>query len=291
VTFFLGWMDIESSIYDLQQEVERVERTQQAVEGLNSIVSQVIEPEILFLPHIPQNLQLSPLARSLPQFSQKFVHPNAIPTLNLSNQVYGNNATNSSGDPFFVNAKQYSRILKRRQARVKVQVENKMLRTRQPYLHESRHQHALSRERGARGRFKGKVARVSIKTEKPAIEQDPFVHTSPKSSKLSLSQLQKMVYREDEIDLNESHKISFSITPSLGVIASPPQQSNNTSNSSSTSTTSSSLFGMKTRPERSILLSFGSKNMCDFNSNNWILQGRTMDLNALFYPAFEDVAA
>jgi len=277
----LGWMDIESSIYDLQQEVERVERTQQAVEGLNSIVSQVIEPGILFLPQIPQNLQLSPLSRSLPQFSQKFVHPNAIPTLNLSNQVYGINNATSLGEPFFVNAKQYSRILKRRQARVKVQVENKMLRTRQPYLHESRHQHALSRERGARGRFKGKVARASIKAEKPSVEQDLFVQSSPKSSKLSLSQLQKMVYREDEVDLNESHKISFLISASLTTPSPPPPLQSNTNS-----------FGLKTRvAEMPPPLSFGSKNMCEFNATNWILQGRATDLAVLFYPAFEDVAA
>ncbi|GAX26174.1 nuclear transcription factor Y, alpha [Fistulifera solaris] len=139
--------------------------------------------------HLQNNMMMSWLAGlsafqalQKPQVmdDQQLPYSTAAPSQPSTNALFEQRGPHGPSEPTYVNAKQYFRILKRREARKVLEAyfaRTRRAREEKPYMHESRHKHALRRLRGSSGRFLTKSEIEQLKRESSTTcddEMPPF---------------------------------------------------------------------------------------------------------------------
>ncbi|KAJ3044882.1 Transcriptional activator [Rhizophlyctis rosea] len=100
-------------------------------------------------------------------------------------------------EPLYVNAKQYHRILKRREARARWEALHRNPKKDKGYIHESRHKHAMRRPRGPGGRFLSAAEMAALEANKTG-SSDGGSPTSPDTSSQSRQTPQQQQQRQTQ---------------------------------------------------------------------------------------------
>merc|ERR1711879_832259 len=84
--------------------------------------------------------------------------------------------------PYLVNPRQYKRILKRRQQKQDLEDRGLLPKERKKYLHESRHRHAMMRNRCEGGRFNSGSTKTKLQALKNCEERRKLKEAANKNS-------------------------------------------------------------------------------------------------------------
>ncbi|CAN4118460.1 unnamed protein product [Withania somnifera] len=110
-------------------------------------------------------------------------------------------------EPIYVNAKQYHGILRRRQLRAKAVLQQKVIKSKKPYLHESRHRHAMRRARDGGGRFLNTTKKIQHPTNNNISNATPSSSKGKGSLDSDSSQNYLLNYEHDVGSSNNSNAV------------------------------------------------------------------------------------